>query len=66
MKCIEYIKLSLSCEENRSLAEQERFANLDREDERIGDTIAQWEIPGLLLFGAICHLLIGLAFLAFG
>lgn len=63
MKWLRYWSLSLR--RNSLSGEQvSELAMLDREDERVGDRLARWEIPGVLALGGLLLLLIGLVRIA--
>lgn len=59
MQVLEYLKLVTKKPEQLDAAQRARAAELDRADERIGNQLATWGIPAVLLLGMTLLLVLG-------
>lgn len=62
MQLAEYLRLAIRGRKRLNDAERERFAELDRKDDVIGNELASWEIPAVLTVGALVLLLLAFLF----
>lgn len=63
---LEYIRLELKRKDRLTGEQRQRLAALDAEDERVGDRLADWEVPAILGMWALLLALGGVLLLAFG
>ena len=64
IRWLDYTRLCARRPESLSERERKRLAELEAEDERLGATLASWELPAILGFGVlglVLARLIGLA-----
>lgn len=58
MQLARFLRLRMIPDDARTPAEQQEFERLDRLDERMGDRLVCWYIPGLLIVGGLAHALL--------